>query len=974
MRDVSPIYVALDLEATGLNAERDAIWEIGAVKFRPGAQGRDDEVLETWSTFVHPGRPLPLKIQQLSGVTDADLKGAPELSQVLPHLLRFVGDHPLVGHNIVADLNFLRARGRFPSNPLVDTFELASILLPRQSRYDLGSLAEALGIPVAVRHRALEDAQTTRSLFLALLEVGERLPLSTLKEINRLAAPGRWPLKEIFLELERRAKSLGAGARRSVPVGEEAGPLFMASPDERPLRPRDPPEPLDVDELAALLEPGGALARALPGYEHRPPQVEMLRAVARAFNNGEHLLVEAGTGTGKSVAYLIPAIFYALRNETRVVVSTNTINLQDQLYHKDLPLLQKVLGLAEGKAETEAGFKVALVKGRNNYLCPRRLKALQAAARDLSPEEVRVLAKILVWLPTTTTGDQSELFLPSEQDRAVWAKVAVDAEACSAERCAEEQKGRCFFYRVRRQAERAHIIIVNHALLLADVATENRVLPEYKHLIIDEAHHLEEATTQQLSFAADGSSVGALLATLSPSNPSQGGGLLSNVLTHCKPALPPETFTLVGDLVARLHHEVEQVNLRLSSFFDEVGEFVRNHPEVSQAEGYDLRMRILPATRSQPGWSQVEVAWDNAALFLRRLSEGVERLRDLLNDLEIYDIPDLPDLLADLNGVSRQLTVLQEQVSAMIAKPSPQMIYWVEVGNRQQRVSLHAAPLHVGPLVEEHLWNKKDTVILTSATLRTAGSFDFIRSRLNAREARAITVGSPFDYEASTLLYIPTDMPEPNTPGYQQAVERTLISLCKATRGRTLVLFTSHNQLRRTAQAIAPLLADEDIVVYEQGDGSSRRQLLENFRTTPRSVLLGTRSFWEGIDVVGEALSCLVIVRLPFAVPTDPIFAARAESMEDPFNQYAVPDAILRFRQGFGRLIRSQTDRGVVVVLDSRIQKFYGQMFLDSLPRCTVQRGPLVNLPHLAAEWIDSEWPSRLRSPSLNKKGIRQED
>jgi ATP-dependent DNA helicase DinG len=969
---VSPIYVALDLETTGLSAERDTIWEIGAVRFRPRAYGREDEVLDTWRTFVNPGRPLPFKIQQLSGVTDADLKGAPELSQVLPRLFGFIGDHPVIGHNIGADLNFLRARGFFLGNPLLDTFELASILLPRQSRYDLGSLAEALGIPVTVRHRALEDAQTTRSLFLALLEVGERVPLPILREINRLATTARWPLREIFLELERRAQGLGLGAvRQSAPGGEEeeAGPLFAASADERPLRPRDPPEPLDVDELAALLEPGGALAQALPGYEHRPPQVEMLRAVARAFNNGEHLLVEAGTGTGKSVAYLLPAIFYALRNQTRVVVSTNTINLQDQLYHKDLPLLQQVLGLAEAAdPEAAAGFKVALVKGRSNYLCPRRLNALRAAARGLSPEELRVLAKILIWLPTTTTGDQTELFLPSEQDRAVWAKVAVDADACTAERCVEMRKDRCFFYRVRRQAERAHIIIVNHALLMADVATENNVLPEYKYLIVDEAHHLEEATTQQLSFAVDGASVDSLLATLSPAVPGQGGGLLGNVLTHCKPALPPETFPLVGDLVARLQREVEQVHVRLKAFFDEVGEFVRNHPEVASAEGYDLRMRIIPATRSQPGWSQVEVAWDNAALLLRRLSEGVERLCEVLAGLEEYDIPDLPDLRADLVSVSRQFTVWQEQLSALVSKPSPEMIYWVELGNRQQRVSLHAAPLHVGPLVEEHLFNKKDTVILTSATLRTAGSFDFIRSRLNAHEARALTVGSPFDYEASTLLYLPTDMPEPNTPGYQQTVERTLISLCKATQGRTLVLFTSHNQLRRTAQAIAPLLADEDIVVYEQGDGSSRRQLLENFRTTPRSVLLGTRSFWEGIDVVGEALSCLVIVRLPFAVPTDPIFAARAESMEDPFGQYAVPDAILRFRQGFGRLIRSQTDRGVVVVLDRRIQsKAYGQLFLDSLPSCTVHRGPLANLPRLAAEWIDGRWPGadlRVR-PSL---------
>ncbi len=956
MRDVSPVYVALDLETTGLNAERDTIWEIGAVKFRPGAHGRDDEVLDTWSTLVNPGRPLPFKIQQLSGVTDADLKGAPELHQVLPHLLRFVGDHPLLGHNVAFDLNFLRASGRFLANPLIDTFELASILLPRQSRYDLGALAEGLEIPVSVRHRALEDAQTSRALFLALLEVGERLPLHILKEINRLAAPGHWPLKEVFQELERRAGALGKGLRRapSIDEDEDAGPLFVVSADDRPLRPRDPPEPLDVDELAALLQPGGALARALPGYEHRAPQVEMLRAVAEAFNNGDHLMVEAGTGTGKSVAYLIPAILYALRNQTRVVVSTNTINLQDQLYHKDLPLLQRVLGIGDPAApDSSAPFKVALVKGRSNYLCPRRLNALRNA-HGLSPDELRVLAKILVWLPTTTTGDQAELFLPSDQDRAVWAKVAVDPDGCTTERCTQEQKGRCFFYRVRRQAERAHIIIVNHSLLLADVATENRVLPEYRHLIIDEAHHLEEAVTDQLSFMADRGSTAALLARLSPPGAAQAGGLLGDVLARCKPVLPPETFTHVGDMVASLQREVDQTSARLNTFFEEVGEFVKSHQEGASAEGYDQRLRIFPATRSQPAWSQVEIAWDNAALPLHRLSNGIDRLRGLLTDLDVYDIPDLEGLLADLGAVSRQLMTLHEQLTALVSAPSPESVYWAELGGRGQRVSLHAAPLHVGPLVQEHLLNKKDTIIMTSATLRTAGSFNFICSRLNAYDVRTLTVGSPFDYEASTLLYLPTDMPEPNTPGYQQTVERTLIALCKATRGRTLVLFTSHSQLRRTAQAIAPLLADEDIVVYEQGDGSSRRQLLENFRTTPNSVLLGTRSFWEGIDVVGEALSCLVIVRLPFAVPTDPIFAARAESMEDPFNQYSVPDAILRFRQGFGRLIRSQTDRGVVVVLDRRIQsKSYGQLFVESLPQCTVQRGPLAKLPKIAAEWID---------------------
>jgi DNA polymerase-3 subunit epsilon/ATP-dependent DNA helicase DinG len=259
-------------------------------------------------------------------------------------------------------------------------------------------------------------------------------------------------------------------------------------------------------------------------------------------------------------------------------------------------------------------------------------------------------------------------------------------------------------------------------------------------------------------------------------------------------------------------------------------------------------------------------------------------------------------------------------------------------------------------LVQKYLFMPKECVVLTSATLRTEGEFDFIRERLSAWEAEEAAVGSPFDYASSTLLYLPTDIPEPYQPYYQKTVEAALIDLCRATRGRTLVLFTSYSQLRNTSKAITRPLAEEEIVVYTQGDGSSRNQLLENFRTTPRAVLLGTRSFWEGIDVVGEALSCLVIARLPFSVPSDPIFAARSETFDDPFGQYALPEAILRLRQGFGRLIRSKTDRGVVVILDKRIlTKSYGRAFLDSLPACTVRQGPLAALPQMAAQWIDGE-------------------
>jgi DNA polymerase-3 subunit epsilon/ATP-dependent DNA helicase DinG len=361
----------------------------------------------------------------------------------------------------------------------------------------------------------------------------------------------------------------------------------------------------------------------------------------------------------------------------------------------------------------------------------------------------------------------------------------------------------------------------------------------------------------------------------------------------------------------------------------------------------------------QPAWSNVEIAWDNVSRHLFSIGEGLERLSSGLDDGPGFlaeDIPDREDLLQELLSYISRIRELYEQMNALIVQPSSGGIYWAEVSARDGDISLHAAPLHVGPLVQKHLFMPKECVILTSATLRTEGEFDFIRERLSAWEAEEAAVGSPFDYASSTLLYLPTDIPEPYQPYYQRTVEQALVDLCRATRGRTLVLFTSYSQLRNTSKAISRPLAEDEIVVYTQGGGGSRKQLLENFRTTPRAVLLGTRSFWEGIDVVGEALSCLVIARMPFSVPSDPVFATRSETFDEPFSQYALPEAILRLRQGFGRLIRSKTDRGVVVILDKRIQtKSYGRAFLDSLPACTVQRGPLAGLPTAAARWIDEK-------------------
>lgn len=946
------IYVALDLETTGLDPKRDTIMEVGAVRFRTSLDGDGIQarILDTWESLINPDRPIPIQIQQLTGITQEKVAYAPRFSQKIGELRRFVGQHPVVGHNIGFDLSFLHNHHLSLSNLAIDTFEMAGILLPHAARYSLSRLGEMMGLPNLGTHRALDDAVAVKDLFVALLEHAAQLPLPVLQELNRLSAKVNWSLKGVFRDIERGQTrtafrgGIGQQLAAQLDVREDAlGPLFATEQDEEvELVPAARPRALDIEELAGMLEEEGIFAQRFPGFEYRPQQVEMLRAVATALNERQHLMVEAGTGTGKSIAYLLPAATFAHLNGQRVVVSTNTINLQDQLFLKDIPDLQKILPFE---------FRAVMLKGRSNYLCQRRLEVLRRTGAS-STDEMRMLAKVLVWVPSTQTGERGELFMPNPVERALWARISAESETCTLERCRFRERGRCFFYRARRAAERAHLIIVNHALLLSDVAVENRVLPEYGYLIVDEAHHLESNVTRQLSFEADQRTVERLLNELArPVGVQRYVGFLSDILTQCRGKLPPDNFATLEQHIHRTQRRIEAALTSIYAFFCTLGAFLREH---SGSRGdYDQRLRLTSGLRVQPAWSDVEIAWDNLASQLTPVLDGLERLCGGLGELEGFDIPDLEGMVQDCAGYLARLSEVQEQINACIAEPSPKQIYWASVSPREERVTLHAAPLHVGSLVQQHLFHPKESVILTSATLTTDNSFDYIRERLNAWEADELTVGSPFDYENSTLLYLPRDIPEPNQPYYQKTVEEALIGLCRATEGRTLILFTSYSQLRTSARAITRPLADAGISVYQQGAGVSRAQLLESFRTEPKSVLMGTRSFWEGVDVVGEALSVLVIARLPFSVPDDPIFSARSDTFENPFFDYAIPEAILRFRQGFGRLIRTKTDRGVVVVLDKRLlTKSYGPLFLNSLPGCTRARASLAKLPDAAKRWL----------------------
>jgi len=937
---VARIYVSLDLETTGLDPEREVIIEVAAVKFR------GDQVLDSWSSLVRPDRPIPYKITRLTGIRQEEADEAASVSAVAGRLANFIKDHPLVGHSIAFDVGFLRRRGLLLPNRAVDTFELASILVPHASRYSLVRLAEELRVPSSGAHRALADADTARGLFLALLERASRLDMNTIHEINELARGSDWPLRQVFLDLEaEKARTAFTGsireqlAAKGVLTDELPGPIFAATRERKPLEPSLEVVPLDIASLRGMFEEGGLVALRFPGYEYRPQQVEMLDRVSEAFNEGRHLLVEAGTGTGKSLAYLLPAARYAVSNGLHVVISTNTINLQDQLFFKDIPSLQNLLPLE---------FTAALLKGRNNYLCLRRLAFLRRQP-GLTVDELRVLAKILVWLPGTTTGDRAELNLMSHEHR-IWARLSAEDESCNPELCSHI--GGCFFYRARQQAEEVHLIVVNHSLLLSDMLTDNRILPRYQHLIIDEAHHLEDVATNQLSFDVNQARVLGLLSGLIQTTGRREHGLLHELPNHLRGStIPSHIQAEVERYLAEAVQEVDKTRTRVSDFFTTLSLILDEHQRPGSQ--YDQRIRLTSGLRVQPAWSDLEIAWERFSEGLRGIGDRLEYLYKGLAGLEDARIREYDDMMQELQDKLHQVRELGRELEAIIAQPVADGIYWASVRAQDESITLHAAPLHVGEELEHRLYTDKECLILTSATLSAGCDFAYIRERLNLWAADELIIGSPFDYASSTLLYIPTDIPEPGQSYYQRSVEKVLTDLARATRGRTIVLFTSYSQLRATYAAMGRPLGDEGIAVLGQGIDGSRHNMLNDLKTNHETVILGTRSYWEGVDVVGEALSCLVIARLPFPVPNDPIFAARSETFDDPFNEYAVPQAVLRFRQGFGRLIRSKTDRGVVVILDKRVlTKFYGPAFLDAIPQCTVRQGSLHILPEMAAQWI----------------------
>lgn len=646
-----------------------------------------------------------------------------------------------------------------------------------------------------------------------------------------------------------------------------------------------------VERVRAFFSQNGPLSKA-KNFEFRPQQQEMAAAVATALEEERHLVVEAGTGVGKSLAYLMPAILWAIEQHKKAIVSTHTINLQEQLLYKDIPILKKILPIE---------FEAALIKGRQNYLCPRRLeRALQQANELFTGPEQNELKRLAEWSRTTRDGSLSDLSV--EPDPKVWAQVCSEPHICTKKTCGRDT--RCFYHNARKRFEAADLVVINHTLLfvLLDEPDEMAerdsgfIFPN-DFLILDEAHTVENVASRQIGIRI-----------------SQ-YGLRSTIQRLYNARTRKGLFTVTRD--------AEGVRLAAELVDDAEKFFTAVESKCDFKKGREFRVREADLVR--------DTITDRLTALQNRIAEIVKRTDDEF-------------LKAEIQEYGRRIHEARTGIAAFLEQNRRQHVYWVErTGKTAQFLTLNAAPIDIAPVLRQMIFRDNCSCIMTSATL-SVGRKDlaYFRQRIGAEEAEPALLGGPFDFQKQMKMFIVKKMPDPRDAQYEEALEHWVAHFVEKTDGRAFVLFTNYRGMQQVAERMAQFFSQKKFNLLVQGGGAPRGKLLDQFKSTPRSVLFGTDSFWMGVDVPGEALSNVIITRLPFAVPDHPLIAAKLELIEerggDPFTEYSLPEAVLKLRQGVGRLIRTKSDRGIIVILDNRIvTRPYGRAFLQALPKCPVE-------------------------------------
>jgi ATP-dependent DNA helicase DinG len=646
-----------------------------------------------------------------------------------------------------------------------------------------------------------------------------------------------------------------------------------------------------TEEVRSLFSETGSLAKA-KNFEYRPEQQEMAVAVARALQEERHLVVEAGTGVGKSIAYLAPSILFGVAEKKKAVISTHTINLQEQLLHKDIPILKKVLPIE---------FEAALMKGRQNYLCPRRLeRALQQAGELFTTSEAAELARLAEWASKTKDGSLSDLSV--EPDPKVWTQVCSEAHICTAKTCG--QHSNCFFQQARKRLLAADVIVINHTLLFMllgspaeQMERESGYLFPNDFIVFDEAHTLEQTASRQIGISVSQYGLRATVQRLYNARTRKG------LFTVTRDAAG---VTLAGAVVDDVDRFFQAVEARCDF-----------------RKGREMRVR-------EPDFVPDTISGRLIAL-QARIAEVVKRTEDEF-------------LKAELQEMGRRVHDARVGIVTFLEQGAEGYVYWIErTGKAAQFITLNAAPIDIAPVLRRMIFREDCSAILTSATLAVGRpDLAYFRDRIGASEVEPLQLGSPFDFPTQMKLFVVRKMPDPRDAGYAKALAHWVAHFVNETAGRAFVLFTSYRGMQQLAEEMQPFFAENDMNLLVQGQGAPRGKLLEQFKATPRSVLFGTDSFWMGVDVPGDALSNVIITRLPFAVPDHPLIEAKLELIEarggDAFTEYSLPEAILKLRQGVGRLIRTRSDHGIVVILDNRIvTRPYGRAFLQALPECPVK-------------------------------------